>query len=58
MIGHSQLETTLIYASADGEMKKDAVDKIVKSSDNSVFTDEAFLFQDDETTIKKLYGLI
>ena len=56
-LGHSQLETTLIYANADANMKKEAVQKIVKSPGNTVFTDEAFIFQDDETIIKKLYGL-
>ena len=56
-LGHSQLATTLIYASADAAMKKDAVDKLIKSPENSVFTDEAFIFQNDEETIRKLYGL-
>jgi site-specific recombinase XerD len=56
-LGHSQLETTLIYANADAAMKKEAMDKLVKSSENTVFTNEAFIFQDDELTIKRLYGL-
>lgn len=55
-LGHSQLETTLIYAYADTEMKRIAADK-VSSSKPSVFTDEKFMFQDDDATIKKLYGL-
>lgn len=55
-LGHSQLETTLIYAYADTEMKRSAVDKI-STSKTSVFTDEVFVFQDDDAIIKKLYGL-
>jgi len=56
-LGHTQLETTLIYAYADAEMKKASVNKII-NSENSVFTSEAFMFQDDEEVIKKLYGLV
>jgi len=55
-LGHSQLETTLIYAHADTEMKRIAAEKVSKSKP-SVFTDEQFMFQDDDTVIKKLYGL-
>jgi len=55
-LGHSHLETTLIYAYADMEMKKASVDKII-NAENSVFTNEAFIYQDDDTIIKKLYGL-
>ncbi len=55
-LGHSQLETTLIYANADAEMKRAAVEKI-SNTENTIFTDESFIFQDDEVTIKKLYGL-
>ena len=55
-LGHSQLETSLIYAYADTEMKRAAVNKVINSK-NSVFTNEIFNYQDDEETIKKLYGL-
>lgn len=55
-LGHSQLETSLIYAYADTEMKRAAADKIINAN-NSVFTNEKFKYQDDEETIKKLYGL-
>lgn len=55
-LGHSQLETTLIYAYADTEMKRAASAK-VSDSKSSVFTDEPFLFQNDDDTIKRLYGL-
>ena len=56
-LGHSQLETSLIYAYADTEMKRAATDKII-NAENSVFTNEKFRYQDDEETIKKLYGLV
>ena len=55
-LGHSQLETTLIYSYADAEMKRAAAEK-VNNSKTSVFTDEQFMFHDDDATIKKLYGL-
>jgi len=55
-LGHSQMETSLIYAYADTEMKRIAVNKVI-NSENSVFTNEVFKYQNDEDTIKKLYGL-
>lgn len=55
-LGHSQLETTLIYAHADTEMKRRELEKI-SSSENSVFTNESFKYADDDEIIKKLYGL-
>ncbi|CCQ95089.1 hypothetical protein CULT_2290004 [[Clostridium] ultunense Esp] len=55
-LGHSQLETSLIYAYADTEIKRAAADKVI-NAENSVFTNEKFIYQDDEETIKKLYGL-
>jgi len=55
-LGHSQLETTLIYAHADTEMKRKEVEKI-SSTENSVFTNESFKYADDEEIIKRLYGL-
>lgn len=55
-LGHLQLETSLIYARADTEMKRAAVDRII-NVENSVFTNEKIRYQDDEETIYKLYGL-
>lgn len=55
-LGHSQLETSLIYAYADTEMKRAAADRVI-NAENSVFTNEEFRYQDDEEIIKKLYGL-
>lgn len=56
-LGHSQLETTLIYAHADTEMKRREVEK-VRLAENSIFTNESFKYADDEEMIKKLYGLV
>lgn len=56
-LGHSQLETSLIYARATTEMKRAAVAKIA-SKENSVFKDdEKFKYSDDTAMIKRLYGL-
>lgn len=55
-LGHSQIETSLIYAFATAEMKRAAADK-VSASKPLVFTNEQFMFQDDDSTIRKLYGL-
>ena len=54
-LGHSQMETTLIYAYADTEMKRKAVEKVTDSA-NSIFTKETFQYLDDEVILKKLYG--
>lgn len=57
-LGHSSMETTLIYAHADTEMKRKAIEKANQNTiyagiraDNSRFT------VSDEVTLKKLYGL-
>jgi len=55
-LGHSQLETTLIYANADISMKQAALERVIHS-ENSVFSDEPFRYKDDDELIKKLYGL-
>jgi len=55
-LGHSNQETTLIYAYADIEMKRKAIDKMA-NSENAVFTDDIFKYQDDDAVIRKLYGL-
>ena len=57
-LGHSQLETTLIYANADTEMKRKAIQKATGSA-NPVQTD---LFSNDRwfndaELIRTLYGL-
>ena len=57
-LGHSQMETSLIYARATTEMKRKAIDKI-STAENSVFReDEKFKYADNETVIRQLYGLV
>mgnify|MGYP000216000418 CR=1 FL=1 len=57
-LGHSQLETSLIYARATTDMKRKAVDKI-SAKENSVFkSDEKFKYADNEDVIRQLYGLM
>jgi len=55
-LGHSKQETTLIYAYADIEMKRKAVNKMA-NAENPLFTNDAFKYQDDDEIIRKLYGL-
>lgn len=55
-LGHSQLETTSIYARATTDMKRKAVDKIA-NVENSVFKAERFKYENDDEVIKRLYGL-
>lgn len=57
-LGHSQMETSLIYANATTEMKRAAVKKI-STKENSVFGDnENFKYMDNGKIIKQLYGLV
>ena len=55
-LGHAQLETTLIYAYADTEMKRKAIEKATEES-NPLVKIENPHFIDDEDNIKQLYGL-
>lgn len=56
-LGHSQMETTTIYAKATIEMKKAARDKVAENQ-KSVFHDkEKFKYADDEEILRKLMGL-
>lgn len=56
-LGHSQIETSLIYANATTEMKRAAVKKI-STKENAVFGDnENFKYGDNDGIIKRLYGL-
>lgn len=56
-LGHSQMETSLIYANATTEMKQAAIKKI-SSKENSVFRDEEkFKYGNNDDIIKQLYGL-
>lgn len=56
-LGHSQMETSLIYANATTEMKRAAV-KRISTKESSVFgDDENFKYRDNDKIIKRLYGL-
>ena len=56
-LGHSQMETTqMYYARATTDMKRKAVEKVTSAA-TSVFTDEKFLYANNDDMIKKLYGL-
>ena len=55
-LGHAQLETTLIYAYADTEMKRKAIEKATEKN-NPLVKIEYPRFIGDEDKIKELYGL-
>lgn len=55
-LGHSQLETTTIYARATTDMKRKAAEKIT-TKENSVFKEETFKYANNDDIIKQLYGL-
>ncbi len=55
-LGHENLETTLIYAYADTEMKRKAIEKA--SKDNVLKNDEKVaIWEDNEDILSKLCGL-
>ncbi|MCL2796856.1 MAG: site-specific integrase [Firmicutes bacterium] len=57
-LGHAQLETTLIYAYADTEMKRDAIEKATKSDNILRKKDSLKRYKiTDEEMLKKLCGL-
>jgi len=57
-LGHSRLETTLIYAHADTEQKRQAIEKAIpEESSLKLFLNSERYSVDDEDTIKQLYGL-
>jgi site-specific recombinase XerD len=57
-LGHAQLETTLIYAHADTEMKRKAIQKAtIPSSPVNVEYEMAKAWKNDEDLLLKLYGL-
>jgi len=58
-LGHAHLETTLIYASADTEHKRRAIEKALGLDDPILAVEEYARYKvDDETTLKRLYGLL
>ena len=55
-LGHSSMEVTLVYAHADTEKKRKAINKAMENT--SLATPDASLFKvDDEELLKKLCGL-
>lgn len=52
-LGHSDVNTTRIYAWSDTEMKRNAIDQVGKNHVSSVTP----IWIDDEDMIRKLYGL-
>lgn len=55
-LGHANINTTRIYAWADTEMKRKAIQKISPESEKAVGV--VPMWQNDEQMIKKLYGII
>ena len=54
-LGHCSEETTRIYAYADTEMKRKAIDKA--TSDIAIPEEEAIWDESDDETLRKLAGL-
>lgn len=58
-LGHAHLETTLIYAHADTEHKRKAIQKAMSDDSPLAINDGNERYQvSDETMLKRLYGLI
>lgn len=56
-LGHSNLETTLIYANEDTEQKRRAIEKSMGKNIISEIDIPKYII-DDKDILKKLYGLI
>jgi len=57
-LGHAQITTTLVYANADTEMKRNAIEKATSRLNPLVSGDIDYLeWEDDEAIIRQLYGL-
>ena len=57
-LGHAQISSTLIYANADTEMKKEAIMKATSKLNPLLSGETAYLeWEDDEALIRQLYGL-
>lgn len=57
-LGHAQLETTKIYANADTQMKREAIEKATNSLNPLTQKQKVSSWQNDEELIKRLYGLL
>ena len=56
-LGHANLETTLIYAHADTEQKRMAIEKATPKSSPANNEQLARYNADDDEVLKRLYGL-
>lgn len=56
-LGHAQLETTMIYAYADTEMKRDAIQKATGNQNPLMNNEPVPYWKGDDQIIRKLYGL-
>ena len=56
-LGHAQLETTMIYAYADTEMKREAIQKATGNHNPLMSNDRIPLWKGDDQIIRRLYGL-
>jgi hypothetical protein len=56
-LGHAQLETTLIYAHADTEQKRAAIEKATRRSNTLQESPTAHFDVNDDEILKRLYGL-
>ena len=57
-LGHAQISTTLVYANADTEMKKQAIEKATSTLNPLISGETAYLeWENDEAVIRQLYGL-
>ena len=56
-LGHAQLETTMIYAYADTEMKRDAIQKATGNHNPLMSSAQTPCWKGDDQIIRKLYGL-
>ncbi len=56
-LGHKQFTTTLVYAHADTETKRKAIEKAIGSASPTERISQEAYKVDDEETLKRLYGL-
>jgi integrase len=57
-LGHSQISSTLVYANADTEMKREAIEKATSKLSPLLSGETAGIeWEDDEALIRRLYGL-
>lgn len=57
-LGHAQMETTIkYYANADISMKQDAINRATSELNPLLSSQIEFNFNDDDETLKRLYGL-